>query len=420
MEVTAQQQTIRPGYKQTELGVIPEDWDLKQLKDIVVKVIDNRGKTPPYSNDPDIELIETASISFVNQSPDYSKVTKFVAQEVYDNWFRAHPKARDILISTVGEYSGASAIMEEDRGTIAQNLIALRITNIDPDFVFYWSRSDLFKKQLRQVMMNQAQPSLRVPWLLKFLIPFPIDKNEQATIAEALSAIDSLIEELDKLIVKKRDLKQAVMQQLLTGKRRLPGFTKNWDDKRLGEIAEIVNGGTPRTGVAEYWNGGIQWCTPTDITGTAGKYLSQTARTISSVGLASCSARLLPPGSLLLCTRATIGEIRIAATEICTNQGFKSLICHADVDNEFLYYMLLTMKSKIVEKAIGSTFLEISKKDTALLEIRIPKHDEQIAIAAVLSDMDAEISALEARRDKTRILKQGMMQELLTGKTRLT
>jgi type I restriction enzyme S subunit len=128
---------------------------------------------------------------------------------------------------------------------------------------------------------------------------------------------------------------------------------------------------------------------------------------------------LLPVGSLLLCSRATIGEVRIAGREICTNQGFKSLVCKPGVSNEFLYYKLLTMKSQIVERAIGSTFLEISKKDTAALELSAPEHVEQTAIAEVLSDMDAELAALEQRRDKTRALKQGMMQELLTGRTRL-
>lgn len=120
-----------------------------------------------------------------------------------------------------------------------------------------------------------------------------------------------------------------------------------------------------------------------------------------------------------MCSRATIGEVKIADDEICTNQGFKSLICSNEVSNEFLYYLLLTMKPRMVEKAIGSTFLEISKKDTALLEVLLPQVSEQTAIATILSGMDAEIAMLEKQRDKTRALKQGMMQELLTGRIRL-
>jgi len=111
--------------------------------------------------------------------------------------------------------------------------------------------------------------------------------------------------------------------------------------------------------------------------------------------------------------------VRIAAIETCTNQGFKSLVCGDRVNNEYLYYAILMMKPRMVEKASGSTFLELSKKDTESLELPLPDLDEQVAVASVLSDMDAEIEALERRRDKTRLLKQGMMQELLTGRVRL-
>jgi type I restriction enzyme S subunit len=231
--------------------------------------------------------------------------------------------------------------------------------------------------------------------------------------------LDALLDGLDRLITKKRDLKQATMQQLLIGQTRLPGFEGDWKPMRLDELAEIVSGGTPRTTEPAYWNGGIRWCTPTDITGSAGKYLGETERTISHLGLSSCGARLLPTGALLLCSRATIGELKIATEPVCTNQGFKSLVCLPGVSNEFLYYKLLTMKQQMVERAFGSTFLEISKANIAALEISTPPLPEQAAIATVLSDMDAELSALESRRNKTRALKQAMMQELITGRTRL-
>jgi type I restriction enzyme S subunit len=187
----------------------------------------------------------------------------------------------------------------------------------------------------------------------------------------------------------------------------------------LGEVADIKNGATPNTQVAAYWNGEIPWCTPTDITGTPGKYLTATERSITAEGLASCAASLLPAGALLLCSRATIGEIKIAASQVCTNQGFKALVCKSGVYNEFLYYLLLTLKPQMIERAIGSTFLEIGKRDVASIQVKLPEHDEQTAIATVLFDIDAEIAALERRRDKTKQLKQGMMQSLLTGRVRL-
>ena len=231
--------------------------------------------------------------------------------------------------------------------------------------------------------------------------------------------MDGLLAELEGLIAKKRAVKQAAMQQLLTGKSRLLGFSGSWGTTTLGEVADIKNGATPSTQIGAYWNGPIPWCTPTDITATPGKYLLTTERSVTEAGLASCAASLLPVGALLLCSRATIGEIKIATSPVCTNQGFKSLVCRDDVSNEFLYYLLLTLKPQMIERAIGSTFLEIGKRDVASIELSVPTYTEQCAIATVLSDMDAEIATLERRRDKTRVVKQGMMQQLLTGRVRL-
>ena len=252
------------------------------------------------------------------------------------------------------------------------------------------------------------------------IVPLPVPTvAEQRAIAEALSDVDGLLEALDALISKKRAVKQATMQRLLTGKTRLPGFSGEWETTTLGEVAEVVSGATPSTQVGSYWGGLIPWCTPTDVTVTPGKYLHATERCVTEAGLASCAANLLPVGALLLCSRATVGEVRVAAVTVCTNQGFKSLVIREDASNEFMYYLLLTLKPQLVERATGSTFLEIGKHDVASIEILIPGLAEQRAIATVLSDMDAEIGALEQRRDKTRAIKKGMMQQLLTGRVRL-
>ena len=242
---------------------------------------------------------------------------------------------------------------------------------------------------------------------------------EQCAIAEALSDVDGLLQSLEALIAKKRAIKQAAMQQLLTGKTRLPGFCGVWRTTTIGEVSDIKNGATPSTQISAYWNGSIPWCMPTDITATPGKYLLATERSVTEAGLTSCAATLLPVGALLLCSRATVGEIKIAAFPLCTNQGFKSLVCKDNVSNEFLYYLLLTFKTQLIERATGSTFLEVGKRDVASIELSVPSYAEQQAIATALSDLDAEIATLERRRNKTRDLKQGMMQQLLTGRIRL-
>ena len=261
-------------------------------------------------------------------------------------------------------------------------------------------------------------PQLTVPQIENIEAALP-DYTQQVATAEALSDIDSLLSSLQKLIEKKKAIKQGAMQELLTGKKRLPGFSGEWSKQQLGDICNIVNGGTPSTSIAEFWNGKILWCTPTDITSCSTKYIYTTESKITESGLKASSATLLPKGALLLCSRATIGEVRIAGNTICTNQGFKSLVVHQNISNEWLYYMVHVLKFNMLEKAIGSTFLEISKKDLAELDIIVPEFTEQKAIAQVLSDMDNEIELLEKKLAKYQQIKQGMMQELLTGRIRL-
>ena len=294
----------------------------------------------------------------------------------------------------------------------------------DVDVSAKWLNYLLSSKKYRSLIQNCAtgtsnsMKNISKEQLLGLEILYP-SFREQTSIAEALSDIDSLISSLQKLIEKKKAIKQGAMQELLTGKKRLPGFSGEWSKQQLGDICNIVNGGTPSTSIAEFWNGKILWCTPTDITSCSTKYIYTTESKITESGLKASSATLLPKGALLLCSRATIGEVRIAGNTICTNQGFKSLVVHQNISNEWLYYMVHVLKFNMLEKAIGSTFLEISKKDLAELDIIVPEFTEQKAIAQVLSDMDSEIELLEKKLAKYQQIKQGMMQELLTGRIRL-
>ena len=211
------------------------------------------------------------------------------------------------------------------------------------------------------------------------------------------------------------------MQELLTGKKRLPGFSGPWMVSVLSDLADIRSGGTPSTYQPIFWDGEIAWCTPTDITALGGaKYLQTTSRTITSQGLKNSSAELIPAQSIVMTSRATIGECAINVAPISTNQGFKNFVPYAHIDTEFLYYLLITQKRGFIELCSGSTFLEIGKTQLLTYVLKIPPtKPEQTAIAQILSDMDAELTALEAKLVKARHIKQGMMQQLLTGKIRL-
>jgi type I restriction enzyme S subunit len=386
---------VRPGYKQTEVGLIPEDWNALSLE-AVCSMKSGEG-------------ITAVRIDAFSPFPCYggNGIRGYTARFTHEGDHALIGRQGALCGNVVGT-SGKFFASEHA-------VVVTPRAGTDIRFLTYV----LGQMRLNRYSESSAQPGLSVSKVLMLPVATPPTKAEQRAIASVLSDVDALLGRLDRLIAKKRDLKQAAMQQLLTGQTRLPGFHREWEVKRVEELAEVVSGGTPRTNEPSYWNGHIKWCTPTDITRYSGKYLTETERTISRDGLNNSGAVLLPVGALLLCSRATIGELKIAATPICTNQGFKSLVCRPRVSNEFLYYKLLTMKQQMVERAFGSTFLEISTRNVSALEVATPSHDEQIAISAVLSDMDAELLALEARREKTRAVKQGMMQELLTGRTRL-
>ena len=172
---------------------------------------------------------------------------------------------------------------------------------------------------------------------------------------------------------------------------RFPEFSGEWERMTIDQTCSLVGGRTPDTNTRDYWNGDIQWFTPSEI--GKEKYVSDSNRTISIAGLKNSSAKLLPPNSILLSSRATVGECSINLKECCTNQGFQSAVPNTDITSaEFLYYRLLTHKRDFKKKACGSTFLEISAKQISKLNTCLPTKAEQDKIASLLSLIDERIS----------------------------
>ncbi len=191
----------------------------------------------------------------------------------------------------------------------------------------------------------------------------------------------------------------------------------NWQRVRLGDVAEIIGGGTPSTQITSFWNGSINWFTPTEIGIT--KYVYKSQRTITPLGLKKSSAKLLPIGTILLTSRASIGDCAILKEIATTNQGFQSLIPLEKINNEFLYYLILTLKNKLLKLASGSTFLEVSPNKIKNLLIPLPPLNEQIAIANILSDLDHYLYSLDALILKKESVKKALSFELLSQRKRL-
>ena len=411
---------LMPGYKRTEAGVIPDDWDC--LRACEFGVFKGGSGFPLWAQGQRTGEYPFFKVSDMNNEGNETFMT--AANHYVSEQTRKHLGAQAFPADSIVFAKVGAAVFLERKKILGQPSC---IDNNMAAYVLDASRADvrfvhslLLMKKLGALVATTALPALNGKQLAEMVLARP-PLPEQRVIAAALSDVDALLATLDQMIAKKRDIKQATMQQLLTGKARLPGFSGEWEVKRLEELAEIRSGGTPSTGVPSFWDGDIPWCTPTDITALNGhKYLRETSRLITPLGLNASSAEMIPAQSVVMTSRATIGECAINAVPLSTNQGFKNFIPFVKTDVDFLYYLLGTQKQGLIALCGGSTFLEIGKKQLAAYEVRLPSTKaEQTAIATVLSEMDAELSVLESRRDKTRSLKQAMMQELLTGKTRL-
>ena len=248
---------------------------------------------------------------------------------------------------------------------------------------------------------------------LSVLVPIP---EEQRAISTVLADIDGAIACLERLVAKKRAIKQGVMQELLTGSTRLPGFDGEWTPTTLGAVVDLVGGGTPARGTAEYWGGSIPWATVKDVSNFNP---CGTQESITPAALRMSSARLVRAGTPILAVRMLVGKSVRFQTDVAINQDLKALLCGPEVEEAFLCNWFVANGDDLAASAGGSTVAGTSTAAIRAMDISIPSVEEQLAIAAVLDDTDAEIVALERRLEATRNIKKGMMQELLTGRTRL-
>ena len=197
---------------------------------------------------------------------------------------------------------------------------------------------------------------------------------------------------------------------------RFTGFYENWHEKYIKDVADVIGGGTPDTTKLEYWNGNIQWFTPTEI--GHNKYVNKSKRTITEKGLKNSSAKLLPPKTILLTSRATIGECSIIEKECATNQGFQSLVPNSLINNEFCYYLINTKKKELLRKASGSTFLEISNSEIKQIKCKFPSLLEQQKIATFLSLMDTRIEKQRQLVESLKKYKRGLLSAIFDRKLR--
>ncbi len=389
-------ESIPKGYQKTEIGIIPEDWEVKRLGEI------SNIKTGKRNGN---EEVEEGKYPFFVRSQKVKKINSYSFE------------GEAILIPGEG---GIGTIIHYINGKFDYHQRVYKISNFKDSEVakfIYYSMIKNFDNHAQKNSVKATVDSLRLPTFIEFEYPAPKSPVEQSLIAQVLSNTDELIESLTKLIEKKKNIKQGAMQQLLTGNKRLEGFSGEWEEKRLGDVAEMSSGGTPLTSNNSFYGGQIPWVVIADMTRIK-KYLFDTEKTITEQGLLNSSAKLFKKGTLLFAMYASIGKCAIANVDVTCNQAILG-IDPKKIDTEFLYYYLAFNEQKFIQMGQAGTQNNLNKEIVQNLTIPYPPLKEQSAIASILSDMDSEIESLEAKRDKYINLKQGMMQELLTGRIRL-
>ena len=413
---------VRPGYKWTKVGVIPEEWEVTTLGEICTFENGDRGR-----NYPSPESFVQDGIPFVNAGHlEDGKINvgdmNYITSENYNRLGSGKVQTGDILFCLRGSL-GKFGIVRDNfgKGAIASSLVIVRprVNTITHEYLGFYFGSALCDQMIDIWSGGAVQPNLGAQDLARFSIPLPPTRTEQRAIAEVLSDVDALIAALDRLIAKKRAIKQGAMQQLLTGKTRLPGFSGEWDMKRLGEVAELKNGYAFKS--TTYSDAGdFKVITIANV--QDGYLNTKECNKISAIPENLQSHQRLVPGDILISMTGNVGRVCVVNENNCLlNQRVGKLIPTL-IDNYFFFHLLRQRHflHAMMKKAKGGAQGNLSISDISEFEFTIPLiESEQRAIAEVLSDMDAEIAALEARRDKTRALKQGMMQELLTGRTRL-
>lgn len=424
-------------FTQTEIGLIPDDWQVTITKKCLsIPITDGPHETPILYED-GIPFISAESVSSGNGRIDFSRMRGYISEEYHQECCKKYkPQKNDVYIIKSGSTTGKVAIVKTDQVfNIWSPLAVLRAKqDIVPDYLFYAVQSSYYQEQIIQAWGMGTQQNIGMRTLEHLKVAYP-EYDEQHAISTTLSDMDALITAKTALLEKKRAIKQGAMQELLTGRRRLPGFPvtlmqhteigdipEDWEVKTLGRCASIARGGSPRP-IESYLTTspeGVNWIKIGDVSPGA-KYIEDTEEKILSSG--AKHSRKVKPGDLLLSNSMSYGRPYILSLEGCIHDGWLTIADYdGDFHRDYLYYALGSsiVVSQYEGLAAGTGVKNLNKKIVADVQVPYPRDfHEQEAIASALSDMDDELVSLERKIEKLVDLKEGMMQNLLTGRIRL-
>ncbi|WP_216075573.1 restriction endonuclease subunit S [Acinetobacter indicus] len=383
------------------------DWCFRKIGDISECIVPGRNK--PKLFDGDIPWVTTPDLKDKTYVSD-TRSNYYISEDEAKSVGSKIVPTNSVIMSCVGDL-GLFAINTKPI-VINQQLHAFILDDHKYSSIFVLNALSKNQDYIEKVATKTALPYLNkdncnsIPL---FLCSF----KEQTKIASFLSAVDEKINQLTQKHQLLSQYKQGMMQKLFSQQLRFKADDGSefgeWENTVLGDIADIVGGGTPSTNNEEYWSGDVVWLTPSEINQ---KFIGESKRTISELGVQKSSAKKLPIGTILFTSRATIGEVAIAIAEVTTNQGFQSFISNEKTFNEFLYYWIVNNKKSFIERASGSTFLEISKSKIQPMEISLPCLEEQTKIANFLSAIDQKIEVVAQQIEQAKTWKKGLLQQM--------
>jgi type I restriction enzyme, S subunit len=421
---------VRPGYKQTEVGVIPEDWSVESLDRIADpkrSICYGIVQVGQFSDN------GIAVLAIKNLNGDYLTNLHRCSYKVEKAYARSRVRPGDVLVSVKGTVGRIGLVPPHFFGNISRDLARIALTDSDiPAFWYQLLQSDMAQRRLEATTVGTTRMELSIGPLKKVEMPRP-SKEEQRAIATVLSDVDVLLGALDRLIAKKRDLKTAAMQQLLTGRTRLPGFTGEWNIKTLGELFNFSGGYSASRD--QLSTKGHCYLHYGDIHGASKTFVDARAD-YQDIPKLDIPLRQVSPNAMLndgdvVFVDASEDDEGTSKHVVVVNKdnvpfisGLHTIVAKSKTEelvHNYLRYCFQTsaIRQQFLFYSVGTKVSGISKTNIPKLTMPVPSIQEQTAIAEVLKDMDAELASLEQRLNKTRALKQGMMQELLTGKTRL-
>ena len=332
-------------------------------------------------------------------------------------------QAGDVFFTTSSETPdevGMSSVMLENRPNIYLNSFCFgyRPTEeIDNYYLAYMLRSKPVRKSITFLAQGISRYNISKNKVMEIEIPLP-KNDEQQVIGAFLRSLDNLITLYRRKCDKLKNVKKSMLEKMFpkNGRKvpeiRFAGFTDDWEQRKLGEIADIVGGGTPSTAVSEYWDGNIDWYAPAEIEDQI--YVSSSQRKITEQGYNKCSAKILPVGTVLFTSRAGIGKTAILAKKGCTNQGFQSIVPHdSKLDSYFIFSRTEELKEYGETTGAGSTFVEVSGKQMASMELMMPNTmNEQKVIGKYFHNLDHLITLHQRKLEKLQNIKKSCLEKM--------